>query len=183
MDALQFIFLAIILAIATFTDLRERRIPNKLTYPAMLLALGWHYAQGGADGLVFAAIGLAAGFSLMLPPFIFGVMGAGDVKLMAAAGAFLGPAGTLKAFLFTSIVGGIYAMAIVVWRYSLNSGLAMSIANSTRLPACAGNLVQTLQSRSQRVPQLAYGAAIAVGTIVSLIVDHGVGAFVPSWWA
>ncbi|MBU1001119.1 MAG: A24 family peptidase [Proteobacteria bacterium] len=182
MDALHFIFLSIILTIATVTDLRERRIPNKLTYPAMLLALSWHYMMTGADGLLFASIGLAAGLGVMLIPFLLGHMGAGDVKLMAAAGAFLGPAGALKAFLFTSMVGGIYAVAVLAWRSSLTTWLASTMKDSSGLLATAGTWVQTLQGRSQGAPQLAYGAAIAAGTILSVVLDHGMRAFVPAWW-
>ncbi|BBD08119.1 A24 family peptidase [Desulfovibrio ferrophilus] len=183
MDALHYIILTFILLIATVTDLRERRIPNKLTYPAMLLALCWHYVMTGADGLVFASIGLAAGFGTMLIPFLMGYMGAGDVKLMAVAGAFLGPAGALKAFLFTSLVGGVYAVAVVAWRSPLTTMLASAMKDSKGLLAGAGTWVQNLQGRSQGVPQLAYGAAIAAGTIISVISDYGMNAFVPVWWA
>jgi len=182
MDALQLIILTLILAAATVTDLSERRIPNALTYPAMLLALCWHYILTGGDGLLFSAIGLAIGFTTLLIPFLMGHMGAGDVKLMAAVGAFLGPMGVLKAFVFTSLAGGLYAVTVMAWRSPLAEQAAMLMSDSAGFLSRTGRWFCDVRGRAQGAPQLAYGAAIAAGTVISVLVEHGVQAFVPAWW-
>ncbi len=92
-------------------DLRTRRVPNPLTMG--LAAIGVLYAAVGIGGLSIGASlgGLALGLALMLPGHLIGATGAGDVKLFAAAGAFVGPAHILTAFLYTALAGG--AIAIV----------------------------------------------------------------------
>lgn len=182
MDAITHLILLTILAAATVTDLRSRRIPNLLTVPAMVLGLALHAATGGWGGLLLALGGLGLGLGLMLVPFLFGVMGAGDVKLMAAAGAFLGAGAVLKAFVFTSLAGGVYALAVLALRPAILARSLGAMRDSLNLflatrqfayaPASTGNL-----------PKLAYGAAIAAGTVASLLHSGGVAAFIPHWWA
>ncbi len=183
MDALHHIILALILLAATVTDLRSRRIPNLLTFPAMLLGLALNAAHAGLPGLLFSLGGLGLGLGLMLVPFLFGVMGAGDVKLLAAAGAFLGAGGVLKAFLFTSLAGGAYALIVLA---------ASPAALRRMLSAIRDTFALFLATRSfayhpadtGRLPKLAYGAAIAAGTIASVLHTGGAAAFIPGWaWA
>ena len=64
------------------------------------------------------------GFALMLPGHVLGATGAGDVKLMAAVGAIVGPAVVLKAFLFTAVAGGVLAVAVALRRRRLAATLA-----------------------------------------------------------
>ncbi len=82
------------LIIAVVTDLKDQRIPNWLTFTLALAGLAFHGVTGGLDGLGFSLIGLAIGLGVMLPPYLIGVMGGGDVKLMAAVGACLGAGDT-----------------------------------------------------------------------------------------
>jgi prepilin peptidase CpaA len=89
--------------IASWIDLRSRRVPNLLTMP--LACAGLLLAATGASGLTFtdALFGCVVGLGLMLPLHVLGGTGAGDVKLMAAFGALLGPAGVLGAFIRMAI--------------------------------------------------------------------------------
>lgn len=91
---------------AVLTDLRSRRISNKLTYPVMLLGLVANTVMGGWAGLGHASLGWAAGLGIMLLPFLLGAMGAGDVKLLAAIGAVKGPQFVLVAALYACVAGG-----------------------------------------------------------------------------
>lgn len=183
MDALHHIILAAILLVATVTDLRSRRIPNWLTFPAMLLALCLHGATQGWDGFLFSLSGLGLGLGVMLIPFVFGVMGAGDVKLMAAAGAFLGAAGVLKAFLFTSIAGGAYALIVLAIKPSLLVATLRNIRDTFGVFMATKQFSYTPAEGYGRLPKLAYGAAIAVGTVLSILHSGGTAAFVPGWAA
>ena len=100
--------------IAVYTDTKRGLIPNYLTFPAMMVGIGLNTAVGGWEGLGFASQGLALGLGLLLLPFLFGGMGAGDVKLMAAIGAFLGPQLVLQAFIFGALMGGAVALLIII---------------------------------------------------------------------
>jgi len=86
-------------------------VPNVLN--ALLASVGLALAVTGWSGIsVGAALaGLGVGLALMLPGFVFGAMGAGDVKLFAAMGTLVGPSHILRAFVFTAIAGGILAVA------------------------------------------------------------------------
>src|SRR5690242_9497937 len=98
--------------LAVVTDLRTRRIPNALTFGgAVIAAASWTYAEGFA-GLGHSALGWLAGVGLFMPLFLVGGMGAGDVKLLGAVGACLGPAGALFTALYSVIAGGALALAV-----------------------------------------------------------------------
>lgn len=94
---------------ATFDDLRRREVANWINLAGLVGGLGWHLWTGGAAGLGRAVAGAAAGFLVFLAFHIVGAMGAGDVKLMAAFGALLGPSGILPAALLTAVAGGLLA--------------------------------------------------------------------------
>ena len=99
---------------ACFTDLRERRIPNVLTFGAAGAALIYAFAADGWSGLGSAALGWLIGAALFIVPFALGGMGGGDVKLVAALGAWLGPSGALWVALYTGVAGGVMALAVAV---------------------------------------------------------------------
>jgi prepilin peptidase CpaA len=124
--------------IATLEDLRTRRIPNLVTLPALLLAIVIHLVAGGPSGALTA---LGAGLlvaAVLLPGWLMGFMGAGDVKLMAAIAAWLGSPGRgLYAVLFSLVAGGILSIVVALRR---------------------GILLRTLRSAALLVPRVAAGA-------------------------
>jgi prepilin peptidase CpaA len=151
-------------SVAALADLRTRRIPNALTVP--LAACGFTLAAIGASGLSVgaSALGFGLGLVLMLPGHLLGATGAGDVKLLAAVGAVVGPAEVLTAFFFTALAGGLLAVAVALHR----GRLAATLAGAGRLatgPAAARRHVAAVGSGS-RFP---YGPAIAIGTVVALV--------------
>ncbi|EPR44150.1 peptidase A24A prepilin type IV [Desulfovibrio sp. X2] len=156
-------FLSIVLAIACVTDVREQRIPNWLTYPAMVVALAAHGILGGSGGFLFSLSGLGVGFGLMLLPFLMGVMGAGDVKLLAAAGAVMGTWWIVEAFILTSLFGGVYALAVICCRRTAFRARLLALKDSLLLTAATGSLTWTAPTDDTRLPRLCYGLAIAAG--------------------
>ena len=102
---------------AVYTDTRFGLIPNKVTFPAVGLGLALHLVTGGWDGLVFSTEGMALGLGLFLIPFLIGSMGAGDVKLLAALGAFVGPAQIFAVFLLCAMLGGVVGLVVLVRRF------------------------------------------------------------------
>lgn len=100
---------------AAVVDMRSRRIPNLITFPAMAVLLALHGAFSGLPGLTESALGLCGGFIVFLIPHAFKVLGAGDVKLMAMVGAGLGSQALLTAVLFTSVAGGLQVFLWFAW--------------------------------------------------------------------
>jgi prepilin peptidase CpaA len=102
-------FVAVLLMAATL-DVRYRRIPNGVTVGGMAagLALG-ALVEGGWPGMALA--GACAGLLVSFPLFAFGIVGAGDAKLFAAVGAFLGPWALLPTALYGGLAGGVLAIA------------------------------------------------------------------------
>src|SRR2546425_13068330 len=86
--------------VACVFDLYSRRIPNALTFGAAAVALVVAAALGGASGAWSTLMGLAVGLAIWLPIYALGGMGAGDVKVMAAIGAWLGAAVAFHAAMF-----------------------------------------------------------------------------------
>ena len=113
------ITLPFILAFACYGEIRERRIPNWLTLGAIALGLGAAAIEGGGEGLVDSALGLALAGGLFLPFCLLGVVGGGDMKLMAAVGAIVGWPMALRVVCDTCIAGGLIAVAMMAWKDNL----------------------------------------------------------------
>ena len=106
--------LILILIAASCVDLKVHRIPNLLSLGGIIVGLLIQTVFQGAEGFLNSLGGLSVGFFVFLPGYIRGHMGAGDVKLMAAVGAFLSPMETLLAIAYTLICGGVFAVLLLV---------------------------------------------------------------------
>jgi prepilin peptidase CpaA len=118
-----------IVTLAALDDVRHRRIPNHLTVPALAIAFATHAVFGGREGLLDSLTGMAIAGGVLLPGWLMGWMGAGDVKLVAAVGAWLGLPGAVFAVLGSLIAGGIVSVVIAVRQGALKRTLhtAMSL--------------------------------------------------------
>lgn len=115
-----------VLLLAAAWDWHSRRIPNWLTLGLGAIGLAVSWTGHGAVHPVASALGLLTGFGLTVLLFAIGALGGGDVKLMAAVGAWLGPAGTLAVFLAAAVVG----MILVLAQCAAQGRLAMLVRNS-----------------------------------------------------
>jgi len=97
---------------ACVTDLRTRRVPNVLTLGAAGVALAYHAATNGGPGILAAVLGWAVGLLVFLPLFALRGIGGGDVKLLAALGAWLGPSMVLSVAAFAALAGGLFALVV-----------------------------------------------------------------------
>lgn len=153
--------LVLSLVLAFITDIRSHKIPNWLTYPTIFLAILCYSTVNGLQGLVFSAEGLGFGLAVLMPIYIIGGMGAGDVKLMGAVGAALGPGHLYYAFLCTAFAGGIYASILLM-------------AKAGRLRELSSRLYTAFLVKELHFPRLEgagrgvklyYGVAISLGTL------------------
>jgi prepilin peptidase CpaA len=145
--------LVLLLLTASVIDFRTLRIPNWLSVGGALLGLafGALFAPGGLDhlrGFSWALQGLGLCFAITIPFYVLGLLGAGDVKLTAMAGAFLGPWDALHVVLFAFIAGGIAVLVISASQYAaLATGRPQFVAahaRATRLPFAASVAAGTL---------------------------------------
>jgi prepilin peptidase CpaA len=169
--ALLTISLLVVLALAVRQDLSEHRIANLLTLNGLVAALLLHSYSGGFSGFAGALAGAGVGLACFLPLYLCKGMGAGDVKLMAAAGAFLQPAGAFAAAMVSLASGAVLAVAFLIWR-----GRQMRTAATTGgVPAADGTFIPTSLSK-ERFP---YAVAIAVGVLVTMWARGMLKALIP----
>jgi len=145
-------------------DLWTRRVPNPLTVG--LATIGVIFAAYGISGITLGAslAGLALGLALMLPGHMIGATGAGDVKLFAAVGAFIGPSPIAFAFLYTALAGGVMAIIISLWRRRLRQ----TLGDTARLISTAAANAPAIESPLAN-NRFAYAPAIAVGTMLAAL--------------
>ena len=157
------IALPFILAFACYGEIRERRIPNWLTLGAIALGVGAAVIEGGVEGLKDSALGLAIAGGLFLPFCLLGVVGGGDMKLMAAVGAIVGWPMVLRVVCNTCIAGGAIAVAIMAW----NGVLLTTLANVFKIMEGMPRKQQGLRNP----PMVPYALAITAGTLVAVFVQ------------
>jgi len=148
---------------AAWCDLRYRRIPNVITLPAVVVALCLHGATHSGPGLLLSLAGMLAAAALVLPGYMLGFTGAGDVKLLAAVGALLAFPAALFAALLSLVFSGVLSLALSLWRRNL-SRLLHSTWGMGRwlLIRSTGAPVAAPATSAQGVP---LGVAIAAATL------------------
>jgi prepilin peptidase CpaA len=157
---------ALMLAAAVWHDVRSHRIPNTVVLAGLLVAAGLSLVPSG--GSVAKCLGgMAAGFAIFLPLYAIHVLGAGDVKLMAAVGGFVGFPDILAAALYAAVAGGVVAL---LWATRAGE-LRQALRNvRTGLVVGAGDLAAGTLPRLDSMPAVParapYAIAIAAGTAV-----------------
>jgi prepilin peptidase CpaA len=155
-------------AAAAVTDTALRRIPNALTFGAAAVALVFAAATGGLHAVGWSAAGWLVGLLIFLPLFALRAMGGGDVKLLAAFGAWLGPALVFWVAVYGAIAGGVLAVPLVLWRGRLRATIVnlWSIVLHWRLSGLKPHPVVTLDNPDAvRMP---YALPLAIGALATL---------------
>lgn len=158
----------LVAAAAGGIDLRQRRIPNWLTLGAALAAVGYHISDAGTPGIVTALSGWGVGVAMMFLPFALGGLGAGDVKLLGALGAWLGPADAVWLALFTGIAGGVLALVVSVARGYLGQMVTNIRVLLTHWRIMGLRPLPEMTIHYGKGPKLAYGLAIFAGAMVTI---------------
>ncbi|WP_212785033.1 A24 family peptidase [Ferrigenium kumadai] len=169
--------MALLLLAAVREDVRSHRIPNPIVFwgAGLGLLLNVFMPEGsgfaathipGGAGILNAIEGGAIGLAALLPMYLLRAMGAGDVKLMAMVGLFLGPVDALGATLATFLAGGVlslgYAWKVGVLRRTLQNVRVVLCSGAVRI---AGGSVPTLEDAPVTAGKFPYAVAIAAGTL------------------
>ena len=177
---LPFVVISILLALAVWHDVRSRRIPNKLVLAGIVSAAVLHllFPPGaglfvtpfGSIGLLWSLAGFGLGLALLLPMYALRTLGAGDVKLLAMIGAFVGPYAVLGIGLCTLLAGGVLALVVALQQGTLKRMLGNSLhlmlhsvfgALSGQSPA-----IEAPAAPSGKLP---YAIALAAGAVPYLV--------------
>ncbi len=152
----------IVVAVATFTDLRSRRIPNWLVFPFLLAGIAVSGWLRGWHGMGQSLEGLGLGALLFGILFVLGGMGAGDVKLCAAIGAWIGPGQMLIALVLTGLAGG-----VMVIGWALYAGFFRNLFQGAGDLVFGWNSGERAQLSDPKRRKMPYAPAIAIGTLIS----------------
>jgi prepilin peptidase CpaA len=160
------ISLVILIVAAVICDFSDHLIPNAITLFAAAIGFVGHLYLNGLDGASFSLEGLVLGLILLMPFYLLGGMGGGDVKMMGAIGSFVGPQAAVLATGMALIFGGLMAVFIVL--FSVLSSMASLDSSGNRLVRAAEEvfyLPAVRQSLKRRFP---YAFAIGLGGLASL---------------
>ena len=177
-----------LLCVAAYTDHHERRIPNYVSVLLLISGLLWHLSavpgngafdaiSPGGLGLTASATGAFSAFGLFFVLYYFNVLGAGDVKLMTALGAWVGWQGLLQLTLMVKVSGGVLALC----RLS-DANRRIRLASNMRLIAIqwiAGGSapMQFFDPKTQSADHLPYGCAILAGALMYAFARY------LQWWS
>jgi prepilin peptidase CpaA len=157
-----------VVVVAVAWDLSTRRIPNLLTFGSALAALVVHGYAAGWSGAGLSLAGWTVGVAFFLPFFAMGGMGAGDVKLLGAVGAWLGPVAVVWVALFTGIAGGVMALAVALYHGYLSKAFEnlWCLVMYWRIEGPRPAPELTLSSHTG--PRLAYAVPVLAGLMLAL---------------
>ncbi|MBN2447109.1 MAG: prepilin peptidase [Phycisphaerae bacterium] len=159
---------------ASWIDYAERRVPNWLNVAILLAGLITQFCFFGWTGVGWGALGALVGFGVLIVPWAMHGMGAGDVKLMAAIGAWLGPWLTLWSFAVGAIIGGVVAVIMIVSTGRTVHAITNLQTIRTKLrkwDTAFGEFggARTFGTTSQLLP---YGVPLTAGTIAVLLFHY-----------
>jgi len=160
--------LAVMLAVAVYVELKERRIPNWLTLSGMALGLLIAYLSG-AHALASSIVGLVVGFGFLFIFYVFGGVGGGDVKLMGASGALLGSHLIQPALVYTAFIGAFLAVMMLIWRKDFWVRIGLGFRQLAFWRKSDGPAMEP--AAPIVVP---YGMAIALGCLLALLDGNAV---------
>ncbi len=174
LPAILYILLMVLALVSGVVDWREHRIPNWITVPGLLLGLAANTILADRTGWRFALTGMAAAILVYLPLYLIHGMGAGDVKLMAAIGAIVGPLNWGILFLSTALIGGLAALALIVLRRRVyetwfNVQLLMGSLLHFRAPYKNTSALDVRSTQALRMP---HALSIAGGALTLIAVSY-----------
>lgn len=172
---------AVATGVALVTDLWKFKVYNALTFPLLLSGLMFHSVGSEGLGLTFSACGLLCGFAGLIAFYALGGFGAGDVKLMGAIGAWLGPANTLSLLIVSALLSGLCAVVMSCWQRRLLERVLVAYAivqqwRSRDFRAVNGvttSVDEASQAPDRRRRVMPFAAMVASGLMILLGLQGG----------
>ena len=157
----------LILIVAAYIDGKEFRVPNWLTFPMVISGLIFNVVTQGWLGLGFGLLGMIVGLLCLIPLYAVGGMGAGDEKLMAGVGAWLGWQTTVFAFCLSTFVGAVMAIGMALYRRDFKKHYAnfLMIFMEWITIKKPSELSKIAAERKSSMLLLPYGIPICIGSI------------------
>lgn len=164
--------------LASWIDYAQKRVPNWLNLALIVAGFSIQGIYHGWGGLSTGFFGLLTGFGLLIVPWLMHGMGAGDVKLLAAIGVWLGPLFTFYAFVLGVVIGGVVAVVMIVSTGRLhmacaNIGVILAKCSSRNTVFSEFGSAKSFGTSSQLLP---YGVPLTAGTLIIL------AARMFGWW-
>lgn len=165
------VLLISLLCICVATDIWKRKIYNAVLLPILCAAIVLQIETSGLPGLEKSLIGMAGGLGILLIPFLFGGMGAGDVKFLAVIGAIKGMTFVFMSALYMALAGGIMALLVILFHKGMKKRLQQlvyfihGLLNGIRLP-----IFHDEEALKTTFP---YGIAIAAGAFYQVLQAGG----------
>lgn len=163
-------------AVAAFTDVVRFKVYNVLTLPLIASGVVYHAVVDGVDGVWVSVAGAFVGFAFLLLPFLMGGMGAGDVKLLAGVGAWLGLPCIIYVFVIAGLLSGAFAIAMLLWeKRSLSAVFVEFFLLGYRLQSLKQDIssrdwaeqpIATQENKHRVIP---FALTIAVGVVFTLL--------------
>jgi len=166
---------ALFVTVAAVNDVRYFRVPNVLTGLMLLTGIAYHATSGGIGGLQLSLLGALCGFGILIWAYVLGAMGAGDVKLMAGVGAWLGSVPTIYVFAVAAAGTACYSLVVLCWRGQLYQALQRIQLSLFQFRTIAKHLgadqrVEAVVKQSDRRLRLVpFAAMIALGVVAVLV--------------
>ncbi|MDD4649703.1 MAG: A24 family peptidase [Desulfoplanes sp.] len=154
---------------AALCDVIQQKIPNSLNLGLVVCSIGYHTLHAGIPGFIFSLSGMAVGIVVLFIPFAMGGMGAGDVKLMGAVGAALGPRGAFISFMYIALLGGVWALYLLITKDRKALGRLVTDLKAVFLTRSIAFMPTPIQRKN--APRICYGVAIALGTMLYVSLD------------
>ena len=177
LPSIPLIVVAVASVVAGVIDAIRLRIPNWLTVTLLVSGLAYHGVTGGLAGLEHSVAGLMVNFLLVVVLYLIGAMGAGDVKLIAAIGAWLGIPGGVYVFAVAELMTGIYSVAAMLWQGGVRrvvvsiESLFYQLYNLAMLGRHLAGIerVETVARRGDRRQLVPFAAMVALGVIAVIL--------------
>jgi prepilin peptidase CpaA len=176
---------AFVTIVAATTDIWKYKVYNWLTFPTLICGLIYWLFAAGLSGVGMSFAGLFVGFGSLVVFYALGGVGAGDVKLLAAIGAWLGPLFTMNVLLGSVFAAGLYALGLTVLRGGILATIVEITVQWQRLikpsewtrPSARVESVVLMSDRRRRL--VPFAAMICVGFFATTIWRHA--ELLPNW--
>jgi prepilin peptidase CpaA len=159
--------LVVIGVAAVVWDIRTRRLPNVLTFGAAAVGVAFAAFESGGGGATWSLVGWLTGIGLFLPMFVLGGLGGGDVKLLGAYGAWLGPVGAIWTGFAAALFGGVFALGVALMTGYIGEAFR-NLSGAIRFWITVGpGAVPGMTLDDTKGPRLAYAVPIVMGGLVA----------------